>query len=487
MAKKIYGSVGGLSDNVAKIYGSVSGLSKNVVKGYCSVGGLSQLFFGSSPVPPTPIPTYNIVPEYSYVARNSYQVHNLLTPQVALDALYQYFNKIYSSSLSSITYLKAHWTEIRSDILSYISSFNTVYLSFNIYKNQNQIYISANVGQNDFPKSTVIESQSSPRYGDLWRIYNNSSENIQTTNLYSLTVTENSYTVNTPAQSTSVMNEIGLYGAVYDNVKVTDSITISNYGMKEADDWNPKIWNGYTDIDGDNVWTDGTNIYYSMGSAQYVLNKSTSTWTAKTWNITLAGSQIWSDGDNIYHSSPLGQYVLNKSTGSWNTKTWNGYTPTSGGYVWTDGNNFYYGGSNSNQQYILDKSTDTWSKITWNGLPSFGIYTGNYVWSDGSNIYYSFPYGDTDYQYVFSDKSTNTWTAKTWNISGIDGRAVWTDGTDYYTNTPTGQYVLDKSTGLWNNKTWKGATPAGGYIWNDGTDIYFSNGSSTQFVLNKPT
>lgn len=45
MSKKIYGSVDGLSNEVAKIYGSVSGLSKNIIKGYCPVNGLSKLFF----------------------------------------------------------------------------------------------------------------------------------------------------------------------------------------------------------------------------------------------------------------------------------------------------------------------------------------------------------------------------------------------------------------------------------------------------------
>ena len=46
MAKKIYSSTGGLSNEVTKIYGSVGGLSSNVIKGYCSVGGLSKLFWG---------------------------------------------------------------------------------------------------------------------------------------------------------------------------------------------------------------------------------------------------------------------------------------------------------------------------------------------------------------------------------------------------------------------------------------------------------
>ena len=129
MAKTLYVPVNNLSSEVKKILVPVGGVSKYAVKGYCSVGGLSKQFFGAG-TPPTPVPTYIIVPEYSYVAGSAYQVHNLLTPQVTLDASYQYFNEVYSSSLSSVAYMKEHWTEIRSAILSYISSFNTVYLSF---------------------------------------------------------------------------------------------------------------------------------------------------------------------------------------------------------------------------------------------------------------------------------------------------------------------------------------------------------------------
>ena len=180
---------------------------------------------------PHPVPTYNIVPEYTYVVNNTYQVHNLLTPQVTLDALYQYFDRIYSSSLSSVTYLKEHWSEIRSDILSYISSFNTVYLSFLVNKRNNQVNITANVGQNTYPKATVIASQASPRYGTIWRINNNTSENIQTTHYYNITITSNSYTADTPTSWTSNMYEIGLYGAISDNVNVTDTIVLSSYGM----------------------------------------------------------------------------------------------------------------------------------------------------------------------------------------------------------------------------------------------------------------
>lgn len=205
-----------------EVYGNVLSL----LYGYaCSISSL-KFYIETRPI--------SVVPEYTYVVNNTYQVHNLLTPQVTLDALYQYFDRIYNSSLSSVAYLKEHWSEIRSDILSYISSFNTIYLSFLVNKRNNQVNITANVGQNTYPKATVIASQTSPRYGTIWRINNNTSENIQTTQYYNITVTSNSYTADTPTSWTSDMYEIGLYGAISDNVNVTDAIVLSNYGMKQA-------------------------------------------------------------------------------------------------------------------------------------------------------------------------------------------------------------------------------------------------------------
>ena len=41
----------------------------------------------------------------------------------------------------------------------------------------------------------------------------------------------------------------------------------------------PMTWNGLTNFEGERVWTDGENIYYSYGAAgQYVLDKDTNTW-----------------------------------------------------------------------------------------------------------------------------------------------------------------------------------------------------------------
>ena len=246
-----------------------------------------------------------------------------------------------------------------------------------------------------------------------------------------------------------------------------------------------KVWTGLTNFYGQYIWTDGDNIYYSIGSSQYVLDKSTSTWSAKTWTglTSFYGDYIWTDGDNIYYSYNSTNYVLDKSTSTWNTKTWNGLTNFRGDYIWTDGTNIYY--SNSSTQYVLDKSTSTWSEKTWTGLTNF---TGKYVWSDGDNIYYS--NGGSSSQYVL-DKATSTWSQKTWTgLTSFYGDRIWTDGDNiYYSNGgSSSQYVLDKSTSTWSTKTWTGgyASINGSYIWTDGTNIYYSyDGDNYEFKINE--
>jgi hypothetical protein len=79
------------------------------------------------------------------------------------------------------------------------------------------------------------------------------------------------------------------------------------------------------------------------------LDKSTSTWTNKTWNgfSYLYKSYIWSDNENIYYSDSITQYVLDKSTSTWASKTWNGLTNFYGGNIWTDNENIYYSSGSS--------------------------------------------------------------------------------------------------------------------------------------------
>ena len=185
----------------------------------------------------------------------------------------------------------------------------------------------------------------------------------------------------------------------------------------------PYIGNG----GGSNVWTDGTDIYYSGGgtTTQYVLDKSTSTWSEKTWTglTNFTASDVWTDGTDIYVSNGGTHYVLDKSTSTWSEKTWTGLTSFAGSNVWTDGTDIYV--SNGGTQYVLDKSTSTWSEKTWTGLTTLDARD---VWTDGTDIYYSNRWT----QYVLN-KTTSTWSAKTWTGWGTpSGNSVFTDGTNIY-------------------------------------------------------
>lgn len=248
-----------------------------------------------------------------------------------------------------------------------------------------------------------------------------------------------------------------------------------------TDDWDPKTWNGLTFFCGDDIWTDGENIYYSFQSNQYVLDKSTSVWTLKIWNglTSFNGAYIWTDGENIYYSNGSNnQYILDKSTSTWSKKKWNGLTDLTcfaGHRIWTDGENIYY--SNDLDHYVLDKSTSTWQRKSWNGLISINSWN---IWTDGDNIYYS---NDLE-QYVL-DKATSTWIEKTWNGSNefFYGSDTWTDGKNVYYSCGLNQCILDKATSTWIDKRWDNLTDFGGWnIWTDGENVYYSNGT-TQYIL----
>lgn len=55
--------------------------------------------------------------------------------------------------------------------------------------------------------------------------------------------------------------------------KTTTSLkTTRKYPFVKTKEWIQKVWNGLDYFEGQYIWTDGTNIYYSNGNTQYVLN-----------------------------------------------------------------------------------------------------------------------------------------------------------------------------------------------------------------------
>ena len=226
-----------------------------------------------------------------------------------------------------------------------------------------------------------------------------------------------------------------------------------------------------------NIWTDGTNIYYSYGQAHYVLNGDT--WETKALKglATLYGDHIWTDGTNIYYSrNEEEQYVLNGDT--WEPKTWHGLTDVEGKDIWTDGTNIYY--SNDDKHYVLNG--DTWEHKTWHGLTDV---KGKDIWTDGTNIYYSAFFANI--LDIFRENRVlngDTWVEKTWNEQpySLNGSSIWTDGTNIYYSGSSNHYVLNGDT--WVKKTWGGSTVfLGSSIWTDGTNIYHTDTPDVHYVL----
>lgn len=225
------------------------------------------------------------------------------------------------------------------------------------------------------------------------------------------------------------------------------------------------------------MWTVDGNVYFSNGSTQYVLDKSTSTWRAKTWTglTSFYGSHVWSDGTDVYYSMDSDQYVLNKSTSTWSRKTWTGLDSIRGSSIWRMGDAIYTYSSTDNKQYQLDKTTSTWVK----GSYATGV-NGGYVWTDGKYYYYS--NGST--QYVYDDTYFSKWKAKTWNgdLTSFNGAYVWSDGNNvfYSYNGQNYIYIRDRWHQLSVSPIDGISSPVGNLIWTDGECIYHT-GSSTAY------
>lgn len=263
---------------------------------------------------------------------------------------------------------------------------------------------------------------------------------------------------------------------------IPDVIKILDEGF--SNEWS-SVSTGVDSIDGENVWTDGENIYYSNGTVQYVWNKTNKTWETKTWTglTNFYGRAIWVyDANNIFYSYQSNQYRLNLTNSTWNSYKWFGLTNFNGEYVWKLGTTVYY--SAGSTQYQLNWSTSQWTTKTWNGLTNF---YGAAIWTDGNYTYYS--EGASQYYY---DTSYARWRSTTWTgLTSFSGINIWSDGENtYYSNNESafgtiGQYVLNKTNNTWSEKTWEGLTGLTGYyIWTDGITYYYSY-HSNQYQLNQ--
>lgn len=282
------------------------------------------------------------------------------------------------------------------------------------------------------------------------------------------------------------------YILTYNNRPITRVPGEYHFISKTPTDWEPMYWNGLTDFNGAKVWSDGTNIYYSSGQDQYVLDKATHTWGTKEWS-GLSSFNGW----NIWYNTYSGKWVCSAGsvqmelTGStWANISWTGdmssaeFATLYGSDIWLNGNsvnrNVYC--TVDGYRYRLEGSR-YWkfrgTSVSYNPIQIWYPHDFN---TDGKS-YYSYSTGT---QMVIEN---GTGSNISWgSIIPAYGQFVWTSSSHTYYSYNNKNYVLNDDKTSWSNKSWtglNGVTLEGGYMWSDGESTYYSNGS-TQLRLVVP-
>ncbi len=260
---------------------------------------------------------------------------------------------------------------------------------------------------------------------------------------------------------------------------------------------------------GNEVWTDGTDIYCasSVASVTYKLDKNTKTWSQVdvgfSWATTLHYS-VFHDGNITYACLNGGTYpqvyVFDKSTKKFTTHYQQDY-PTSAAEVWYNGGDIYH---SANTGVVGDpahnlkwnRSTHKWEVVSMSCNPSMsgphGLL-GNAVWNYNNNSYVGDWDNDGNFLRLYKfNHSTSTWNETSWSgfcaVTGID---IWNDydGNMIYSNG-TVQYKMNTSNNKWEPYNRWYVMPApnrGRYVWSDGDGIYWSvnnaNVSPVNYVL----
>lgn len=180
---------------------------------------------------------------------------------------------------------------------------------------------------------------------------------------------------------------------VYCSYQITNQSRYAHYILDTSDPsisnwkWERKYWVNYNSFDGEDIWTDGNNVF----AGRYRLNGNE---VASVKHITWSNIpdnfdpiNIWHIGDTTYYSNGTTHKIINEDTMSFDNFTqWKGLSNFDGKDIWNDidGNIFY------KDTYILDTKTKTWLPKYWNLIDdkkSSDIIKSEYIWSDSKSTY----------------------------------------------------------------------------------------------------
>ena len=299
-----------------------------------------------------------------------------------------------------------------------------------LYADHNDTYNPADFDLDGFSSVEVNVPQSSPILGNLYADQNNTSYFAQDYGYDGF----DSVTVEVQAPAT-----VGI--DMFKNKTARTTIDGT------SNTWVLKNWTIENNITASCFWTDGDRIFYSSGAKQFLYDETNDTWVNKTWTgwATPNGSGIWYEGNHIYCSVSGLNYEFDKTTDTWTSNTWYGLTNFEGRDTWTYKGKIYYSDTSSTDTYELDIATDTWTLTTHQAI-------GRDIWTIGNKI-------------LQTTGSINIFDGTNWNYENLDnlpnplvGRFVWTDGKNFYYDSPTFNYhaLLDMDNKTYTNVTWTG-------------------------------
>lgn len=215
------------------------------------------------------------------------------------------------------------------------------------------------------------------------------------------------------------------------------------------------------------LWSDGDYWYIdsSSNSVHYKFDLVNESVTSNTWNVSnnnIEGDKIWTDGTDIYCSNGNGStYLFDKTNKTWSSINFGSGDVSTiyGQYVWSDGTDVYYGYSGTN--YTFHKSDRSWHN---DGAPSFSSFDGRYVWTDGTEIYY-------DNGYDKKKLDNGSWTNRTGATTSY--LVKWTDGVYVYASS-NASYTYADAASQW---PWRGEASG----WENGTATQFKMATLNAF------
>lgn len=117
--------------------------------------------------------------------------------------------------------------------------------------------------------------------------------------------------------------------------------------------WAQKNWGTFTSyFNGEDIWAYKGKIYLSSENLQKEYKADTDNWVDKVWNIELAhGYELWTNGTELYYSHNDEQFVFDENDNMWVRQFWHGSIKSNnsssaivsfnGSEIWTDGDNIY--------------------------------------------------------------------------------------------------------------------------------------------------